>query len=56
MEAASNAVARGNLKVFAEIGYEFARYLSGEEFAVQEPHFPLIFFRFHLGFGRGIPA
>ena len=26
---ASDAVARGNLKVFAEIGYEFARYLVG---------------------------
>jgi len=37
VEAASNAVARGNLKVFAEIGYEFARYLSGDEFAVEEP-------------------
>ena len=28
VELATDAVARGNLKVFAEIGYEFARYLS----------------------------
>jgi hypothetical protein len=31
VELASDAVARGNLKVFAEIGYEFARYLSCED-------------------------
>ena len=31
IELASDAVARGNLKVFEEIGYEFARYLEGEE-------------------------
>ena len=31
-------------------------FLQGDQFTVQEPHFPLIFFRFHLGFGRGIPA
>jgi hypothetical protein len=29
-ERASDAVARGNLKVFEEIGLEFARYLNGE--------------------------
>ena len=29
-ERASDAVARGNLKVFEEIGLEFARYLAGE--------------------------
>ncbi len=34
IERASDAVARGNLKVFEEIGYEFARYLAGEEPAV----------------------
>lgn len=28
-ERAGDAVARGNLKVFAEIGFEFARYLEG---------------------------
>lgn len=38
VELASDAVARGNLKVFAEIGYEFARYLSDEDgFAVDAP-------------------
>jgi hypothetical protein len=31
IELASDAVARGNLKVFEEIGYEFARYLEGEQ-------------------------
>jgi hypothetical protein len=31
-ERASEAVARGNLKVFEEIGLEFARYLEGREF------------------------
>ena len=31
IELASDAVARGNLKVFEEIGFEFARYLAGEE-------------------------
>ena len=30
VERASDAVARGNLKVFEEIGREFARYLAGE--------------------------
>ncbi|HKG43283.1 MAG TPA: hypothetical protein VKB10_03435 [Gaiellaceae bacterium] len=30
-ELASDAVARGNLKVFEEIGLEFARYLNGEQ-------------------------
>jgi len=30
-ELASGAVARGNLKVFEEIGLEFARYLNGEQ-------------------------
>jgi hypothetical protein len=30
-ERASDAVARGNLKVFEEIGFEFARYLEGHE-------------------------
>ena len=30
IELASDAVARGNLKVFEEIGYEFARYLAGD--------------------------
>ena len=34
IELASDAVARGNLKVFEEIGYEFARYLAGDEPAV----------------------
>jgi hypothetical protein len=34
IELASDAVARGNLKVFEEIGYEFARYLAGEDPAV----------------------
>lgn len=38
VELASDAVARGNLKVFAEIGYEFARYVSDEDgFAVDAP-------------------
>ncbi|MBE2314466.1 hypothetical protein DVA67_000650 [Solirubrobacter sp. CPCC 204708] len=37
IELASDAVARGNLKVFAEIGYEFARYLQGGPFAVDAP-------------------
>src|SRR4029079_4820037 len=31
VELASDAVARGNLKVFEEIGLEFARYLNGEQ-------------------------
>jgi len=31
-ELASDAVARGNLKVFAEIAYEFARYLHADDF------------------------
>ena len=31
VELASDAVARGNLKVFEEIGLEFARYLDGEQ-------------------------
>jgi hypothetical protein len=30
-ERASDLVGRGNLKVFAEIGFEFARYLEGRE-------------------------
>jgi hypothetical protein len=30
-ERASDAVARGNLKVFAEVGLEFARYLSARD-------------------------
>ena len=30
IELASDAVARGNRKVFEEIGYEFARWLAGE--------------------------
>jgi hypothetical protein len=39
VELASDAVARGNLKVFAEIGHEFARYLSADQdgFAVDAP-------------------
>lgn len=38
VELASDAVARGNLKVFAEIGYEFARYLREPAgFAVDAP-------------------
>jgi hypothetical protein len=32
LEAASDAVARGNLKVFEEIGYQFARYLQSTTF------------------------
>ena len=32
LEAASDAVARGNLKVFEEIGHEFARYLQAKNF------------------------
>jgi hypothetical protein len=31
LELASDAVARGNLKVFEEIGLEFARYLNGQQ-------------------------
>ncbi len=31
VELASDAVARGNLKVFEEIGYEFARYLESDD-------------------------
>ena len=31
VELASDAVARGNRKVFEEIGYEFARYLAADD-------------------------
>ena len=39
IELASDAVARGNLKVFEEIGHEFARYLAGHEPAVLQTAF-----------------
>ncbi len=39
IELASDAVARGNLKVFEEIGYEFARHLAGEAPAVLQTAF-----------------
>jgi hypothetical protein len=37
VERASDAVARGNLKVFAEIGLEFSRYESGEDLTTDAP-------------------
>ena len=55
VEAASNAVARGNLKVFAEIGYEFARYLSGDEFAVEEPLLQVAFACYDEAFATDDP-
>ena len=39
-ESASDAVARGNLKVFEEIGLEFARFLQASTMAADSPSFP----------------
>ena len=39
-ERASDAVARGNLRVFEEIGLEFARYLNGESLDALRPGEP----------------
>jgi hypothetical protein len=52
VELASAAVARGNLKVFEEIGYEFARYLAVDDFDaflsdVEPPLLRNAFTRYH---------
>jgi hypothetical protein len=52
-ELASDAVARGNRKVFAEIGLEFARYL--EECDVALPEDAPEFQRFLAGLAQGDP-
>lgn len=53
VELASDAVARGNLKVFAEIGYEFARYLrTPDGFAVEAPLLQVAFACYDEAFGE----
>jgi hypothetical protein len=56
VELASDAVARGNLKVFAEIGYEFARYLrSPDTFSVDEPLLQVAFASYDRAFAEQDP-
>ncbi|MDA0184005.1 hypothetical protein OJ997_27100 [Solirubrobacter phytolaccae] len=50
VELASDAVARGNLKVFAEIGYEFARWLREDAFAVDAPLLQVAFASYEAAF------
>lgn len=55
VELASDAVARGNLKVFAEIGYEFARWLREDDFAVDAPLLQVAFASYELAFSEPEP-
>jgi hypothetical protein len=56
VELASDAVARGNLKVFAEIGYEFARYLEDrDDYEVEAPLLEVAFSAYDAAFAEEDP-
>lgn len=55
VELASDAVARGNLKVFAEIGHEFARYLREDDFTVAAPLLQVAFASYDRAFAEADP-
>jgi hypothetical protein len=56
VELASDAVARGNLKVFAEIGYELARWLRDPDgFSVEEPLLQVAFASYAAAFAEDDP-